>query len=764
MVERFKLGVVLQWLILLLFSPACEASSLGLTVHVVPLDSNGGKMVRAHFSVITPSPCPDLSEVCAAGEDCQSHHTSLPYSYTKPSPAWCVRQWQKTVPSNYNELLKLGSNTVFYVSIKADPKIRANNGKLNRPAFVALPPPLRATVNCPADFHISAKDLDGDKVRCRFALADKGECQECAPHSFLELDEGSCTLKFTGNAAAGQYFIYLMAEDLIPAPPTRQNINTSPLSSVPVHLSLTVEESASGCSNNPLPLDGTPERDSVKFILPFQEVKFNANYKVAQERVLEIAVVGPPDLYRVGFASVGPLATMTMAWIRSENNLTQILPVCFVANTESFQSELRCLWLFQREMRTLPEGTELKCNQTEMSLLLPVGSLRDVDLTELQLNSAACPVTYNNTHLTAHIPLSGCGTKAVHSGSELVYTNTLKSVHHTMISRRPSLVLPLACRIPGAQVTGPQYAISMPTETETFGVIEVWLDFYLPGQGPLARFTSSPRFRSNFLPAARARREAGLENGLARNSTELHLGEKVQQLDLYVMSNCTVDRAEMIVTDCMESETEDFAESRPILEKGCMMSNSTLEVITEKKTSRIYRLDIAAMGVSGTKFYIECKLNLCIATSPSGECPNLCGNTSSSPNVLVNSVFTSTYSVRSGPVSLMVADFMNRTTDKPSTNTTDAPSSNTTPKPGTPEPTSNPSSKPTTNPTSKPTTNPTSKPTSNEAPRPTNGSSITTAIVTGNTTTSQAPEVATSWITGLILMTTSIFLQMKILP
>lgn len=64
--------------------------------------------VRAHFSVITPSPCPDLSDVCAAGEDCEADLTSSPYSYTKPSPAWCVRQWQKTVPSDYNAMLQLG--------------------------------------------------------------------------------------------------------------------------------------------------------------------------------------------------------------------------------------------------------------------------------------------------------------------------------------------------------------------------------------------------------------------------------------------------------------------------------------------------------------------------------------------------------------------------------------------------------------------------------------------------------------------------------
>lgn len=48
-------------------------------------------------------------------------------------------------------------------------------------------------------------------------------------------------LTFTGEAPAGQYFIYLMAEDLIPVPKTSRLTDNAPLSSVPVHLSLTGE-------------------------------------------------------------------------------------------------------------------------------------------------------------------------------------------------------------------------------------------------------------------------------------------------------------------------------------------------------------------------------------------------------------------------------------------------------------------------------------------------------------------------------------------
>lgn len=48
-------------------------------------------------------------------------------------------------------------------------------------------------------------------------------------------------LTFTGKAPAGQYFIHLMAEDLVPVPKMRDVTDHTPLSAVPVHLSLTGE-------------------------------------------------------------------------------------------------------------------------------------------------------------------------------------------------------------------------------------------------------------------------------------------------------------------------------------------------------------------------------------------------------------------------------------------------------------------------------------------------------------------------------------------
>lgn len=56
---------------------------------------------------------------------------------------------------------------------------------------------------------------------------------------------------------------------------------------------------------------------------------------------------------------------------------------------------------------------ELTCEDTEMTLVLPLDSLSEINLEELQLNSPTCPISYNSTHLTARISLSGCGTETL---------------------------------------------------------------------------------------------------------------------------------------------------------------------------------------------------------------------------------------------------------------------------------------------------------------------------------------------------------------
>nr|XP_057901880.1 uncharacterized protein LOC131097689 isoform X2 [Doryrhamphus excisus] len=461
--------------------------------------------------------------------------------------------------------------------------------------------------------------------------------------------EDACKLTFTGDAPAGHYSIYLMAEDYVPTPKISQKGKSQPLSSVPVHLSLTVEEASPSCTNEVLATGKTPKEHYTFSVLPYEEVKFEVEFMSQTQSVSEIDVVGQPGLIKYGFDSTGAVSHMSVSWVRSENNLAHLLPVCFVANTMSLQSEPRCVWLYQREMKTLPAGTELMCNKTEMTLVLPVASLSNINLAELQLNSASCPVTYNDTHLTARISLDGCGTKAVQTGNELVYTNTLKSVRpFSMISRHPSLILPLACRIPGIQARGPNFNITVPTTT--FDNDGIWIEFHLPGEGPLSRVTSNPVYRPIGLIPRRLRREAA--RGHHIHSRQAAVGSRLEKLDLHVLTNTTMNRVEMIMKSCMASEKEDMADSSVILEEGCSASNTTVEIVTGQSNASIFRIDLSSLNTQGTTMHFQCVVQLCVTLLPSDTCATGCSSTR--VKRATGNALTKTFTVNSGPVSLVV--------------------------------------------------------------------------------------------------------------
>ncbi|XP_014031703.2 uncharacterized protein isoform X1 [Salmo salar] len=462
----------------------------------------------------------------------------------------------------------------------------SNPLRLNQPPYCSLPPPLRACVNCPHHFPLMVKDLDGDTVLCRFAHADLGECLDCPQYNFLKMEEETCRLLYNGKSSAGQYSVQLMVEDFSRQTQTNKR---KALSSIPLHLSLTVEEASSSCTAEPVTTGLTPTGGVTIYVLPYEQINVSVTFHSDLESVSEIVVVGPPGLFRTALDTKGSLATMNLTWIRSPNNLPPLLPLCFLANTNSLQSEPRCVWLYQRQMETFPTGTELTCGKTEMHLVLPISTLKNLIVSELQLNHPSCSVTSNSTHVMASISLTGCGTKRVHSGSEMVYTNTLRSVRNTVISRQPTLIMPIACRFPGVEAKGPRYAINMPSEQETFSIVKFWLEFHWPGEGPMANRTKIPKFRHLLPSSQRVRRE-----------TSVRTASRLDTLDLHVFSNTSLDRAELMVGKCMESETEDMADSLCILDQGCSAGNGTLEILTSISTVRVYRINLSTIKTKGT--------------------------------------------------------------------------------------------------------------------------------------------------------------------
>ncbi|XP_050991679.1 uncharacterized protein LOC127181169 isoform X2 [Labeo rohita] len=553
-------------------------SILGAAVNIELLDQDRSQKVRAHYSLVSSLPCPALDKLCDEG-NCIDQLISSPVIGVLPSPGWCLHQWQKTIPKNHTSTFQLGSESAVSLYSRADLSVRLDTNHVNQPPYVALLPPVRLQAACPQEILVNVMDLDGDEIRCRYKKTDLGE--------FLQLNEETCTLLYEGGANLGQYSVEIMVEDFPLSVKNQIQSEAKPFSTVSVHLLITVENGA-GCSVVPEFTGVSPVGGAVIHVLPFEEVHVNITVDSRVQSVSEMAVIGPPGLF-ISPMEIGPnfQSSVTLSWVRGPNQFTHLLSICFAANTQSLQSNVRCIWLQQTQTDPLPPGTELKCKERElqMSLVLPITFLKNLHFSDLQLNDPSCPVFYNSTHVTATFPLTGCGTKRVHLGSELLYTNTLRSINpNSTISRVATLILPLACRIPGQQAKGPAFKISIPEEVKTFGAVSFWLEFHLPGEGPLAKETRLPRLRGS--PPVRMARD-------------LRATGKMEMLDLHVFSNCSLARAELMVGQCVESETEDFTNPRPLLNQGCASGNGTLEILTSTSTVRIFRLYLGSLGIKG---------------------------------------------------------------------------------------------------------------------------------------------------------------------
>ncbi|XP_065126049.2 uncharacterized protein [Paramisgurnus dabryanus] len=634
-------ALVASVLMLVVLVRISKGSSLGASVNI-ELSQDGSQQLRAYYSVLFSLPCPSLDQLCSE-VDCSAPVNTSPLTGLLPSPGWCLHQWQKTIPKNYTLTLKLGSNEDVSLYTRADLSIRADTNSINRPPYIALPPPVRLRAGCSQVIPLSVMDLDGDYIRCRYRRNNLDE--------FLQLNEETCTLLYEGGASPGLYTVKIIVEDF----PSSANNKSNSFSTVSLQLTITVQNDA-GCPALPEFTSVNPAAGQLVHLLPFEDVHVNITVYSRVQELTEVAVIGPSDLYISAMTTaLNFRRSTTLSWVRGPDPTAQLISVCFVANTKSLQSDIRCLWLQQTLTDPLPPGTELKCKERErqMSLVLPVSFLENLHFSELHLNDPTCPVFYNSTHITTTFSLIGCGTKTLHLGSELLYTNTLRSVNpNSTITRAASLVLPLACRIPAHQPKSPSFNISMPTEVETFGAVSFWLEFHIPGEGPMAADTRHARLRS-LQPVHMAR--------------DLQRAGKTNILDLHVFSNCSLARAELMVSRCVESESKDFLHIQPLLNQGCASGSGTSEVLTSTPSVRIYRLYLSSLNIKGDTMYVECEVHLCAATKKTQRCADPC--TKSSERTLVDSVLTHNYKIRSGPVSLINKTTVSSTTSaKPTQN------------------------------------------------------------------------------------------------
>ncbi|XP_029968303.1 uncharacterized protein LOC115403498 [Salarias fasciatus] len=114
-----------------------------------------------------------------------------------------------------------GHGIPYRMMAHVDLGTRSDTRRPNRPPVSTMLPIVRVTRNCPRTFNLNVFDPDGDRVRCRIPTSSSTyECNLCGPQQDFSLDEGSCSLTYSGSHRYGNRPIELVVEDF-PTEPIR---------------------------------------------------------------------------------------------------------------------------------------------------------------------------------------------------------------------------------------------------------------------------------------------------------------------------------------------------------------------------------------------------------------------------------------------------------------------------------------------------------------------------------------------------------------
>ncbi|KAK5874455.1 hypothetical protein PBY51_019399 [Eleginops maclovinus] len=317
---------------------------------------------------------------------------------------------------------------------------------------------LRVPQNCFSPIHILAHDPDGDLVRCRFSS------NAAAPANFT-LDEMECVLRTTGKVDIGVHVFELMLEDFSSKNITLtysdgtsvfregSDMESPPLCKMKLQFSMEILPPLSSCERGrvqPVFLSKTPSHGDVVHATMGQNFQLNAQAKATDASIEDFQVSGPRNMTKEFNAGQHGIAELTLSWTPQHSDLYRIVPVCFTAETNQSQSEMRCVVVLVTQAALIQGSATVTCSPNKMAVALDKASMPGIDVNFLQLRDSSCSLTSNGTHILGVMSFSTCGTKLLDKGDFLVFANEIRSYElpSEVIIRRKAVKIEISCQFP----------------------------------------------------------------------------------------------------------------------------------------------------------------------------------------------------------------------------------------------------------------------------------------------------------------------------
>lgn len=538
-------------------------------------------------------------------------------------PRWCQSEGRTTatVSTNKNSLTLRrsgccwesnveGDGVSWTSSAELDLGTRSDTRSINSCPVTTTVSSLRVPQNCFSKIRLLAYDPDRDNVRCRYAL-------NATQVPGITLDETACTLTKTGSITTGVHLFVLTMEDVTTKNITmtyadkttayRKESDTSlpPLCKVKVQFSVEVTDSIPSCELGhvqPTFLSKTPSHGDVLHATVGQTFQLYAQAQAAHSTIQDFQVSGPYNMTKAFKDDQFGKAEVTLSWTPQQSDLYRFVPVCFTAEANTIQSEMRCVVVMVTQSSITQGIAKVQCEPNKMTVALEKASMPDIDENFLQLRDPSCSLTSNSTHITGVMSFTTCGTKLEDKGDFIVFKNEINSFElpNEVIVRRKTVKIDFSCQFPKAIDISSYYNVHKSdyifTESN-FGSFGYAFEIFRDG---------------NFTQKVEA----------SAYPVEVKL---LQTIYMGIQATSELPNVTLFVESCKATpdDNPDNALSYDLIKNGCIR-DETLKVADSPQTE--FRFQVQAFKFTGNydQVYITCSVILCEPGSQFSRCAQGC--------------------------------------------------------------------------------------------------------------------------------------------
>ncbi|GAA6222947.1 uncharacterized protein LOC108894180 isoform X2 [Lates japonicus] len=612
-------------LLVALLGTASALSFYGDSISFMPPQKkkDGTFRVTLHHRQNGRSSCQDQSSLRCDGGVCTSSTKSSVLQTDQDDTGqgrWCQTEGHTTATVSTNKtsftlrgsgccwVSNVNGNTNWTTHADLDLGTRSDSHALNSCPVTTTVSSLRIPQNCFLRVRLLAHDPDLDNVRCSFS-------SDASVPSNFTLDEAECTLTSSGQVSVGVHVFELLLEDFSTKNITltyadgtsvfRENMNSPPLCRVKLQFSVEILPPIPSCEVGyvqPMFLSKTPSHGDVLHATVGQMFQLYAQAQARHASIHDFQVSGPQNMSKAFRDDENGKAELTVSWTPQHSDLYRFVPVCFTAETNDTQSEMRCVVVMVTQASIVQGKATVQCYPNKMTVALSKASMPGIDENYLKMNDPLCSLTSNSTHIMGSMSFSTCGTKVEDNGDFITFKNEINSFElpNEVITRRRTVKIVFSCQFPKSLSISSYYNLHKSdyifTESSfgSFGyTFEIFRD-------------------ENFTNKVEAK----------AYPVEVKLLETIY---MGIQAQSELPDVKLFVKSCKATpdDNPENALSYDIIKNGCL-EDETVRVHPSDQTS--FNFEVQAFKFTGNyeQVYITCSVILCEPDSPFSRCAQGC--------------------------------------------------------------------------------------------------------------------------------------------